>query len=196
MFIHWSRLGADECEKNAKDAQNLEVQSYMLMPEASQKAACKPSAPVRIPDEVYNYPNIHTRIGYGSVDSCAIDKNNELFYNKERLTHSRCRQQLFTRVFQAVPNLVPGEPDMVQESEVTQGLSSTMLECNGLVAKKELSEKQHDVFIPLLDCYKNTVQNPVHIVEPWKRGGEITRDYVKNEDYLKTCGLPNFAKRG
>ena len=45
-----------------------------------------------------------------------------------------------------------------------------------------------DRFIPLIDCIKENVQNPKHLIpEHWVRGGADTRSVLKNIDYRKEC---------
>lgn len=192
MFQQWTGTWTDECAKNAKDVQNQQVQRYTLLPQSTQLSCCKPDAPIRIPNEVYEYPNIHTKIGYGTVDSCAIDSDNKMLLGADQLTHARCKQQLFSRVFQAVPNLRPGNPNPDEEAQILQGLSTPLLQCSKFVGNKELSELQYDgVFTPMIPSIRSTVQTAETVVEPWQRGGEVTREYVKNEDYLKSCGMRN-----
>jgi hypothetical protein len=46
-----------------------------------------------------------------------------------------------------------------------------------------------DRFIPMVPCVKQNVQNPVHIVpQYWVHGGESTRTFVQNSQYLRKCG--------
>ena len=45
-----------------------------------------------------------------------------------------------------------------------------------------------DRFIPLIDCIKENVQDPKHLIpEHWVRGGADTRSVLKNIDYRKEC---------
>jgi hypothetical protein len=41
--------------------------------------------------------------------------------------------------------------------------------------------------MPILDCVKE-VQQPDHVVEPWIRGGDDTRSFVKRQEFLAACG--------
>jgi hypothetical protein len=52
------------------------------------------------------------------------------------------------------------------------------------------SGKGFDVFTPLIPCLKSTIQDVKHIVPPdqWVRGGEHTRDHVKQKRFLERNG--------
>jgi hypothetical protein len=41
--------------------------------------------------------------------------------------------------------------------------------------------------IPLVDCMKD-IQDPVHIVPVWVRGGDPTRDFVRRKEFMNRCG--------
>ena len=48
-------------------------------------------------------------------------------------------------------------------------------------------------FIPQVPCIKNNIQNPKHIVledsmKSWVRGGQPSRQVVRNSEWLKRCG--------
>lgn len=187
-FEQWGRLGNDECARNARDAANRTMQDYSLFVQYNQPAdpAC-PVNRVRGPEKMLAYPNLHSKVGFGTPDACAVDIDPTIKLTKEGLTRQRCRQQLFTRVFQAVPNLRPGNPDAAQESKLLQGVSTSTLECGTLPARRELTEKAYDIFVPLVAPVKDTIQNPNNLVEPWVRGGQDTREFIHTDAFKKMC---------
>lgn len=44
----------------------------------------------------------------------------------------------------------------------------------------KLSDMKNDRFIPLINSIKNEIQNPVHIIPTWTRGGESTRTNLRS----------------
>jgi len=52
---------------------------------------------------------------------------------------------------------------------------------------RKITEKSYDRFVPLIPSLQKSVQDPKHIIPTmWKRGGEDTREMVKNIDYVST----------
>jgi len=185
---------SDCCAKEAKDIQNdsifsHEVSNYLPVP-------CTDNTIMRSPDFQYDHPNLHARIGYGWTDSCTVDKLNDLFNNPEQMTRDRCRTQLFARIFQGCPNLKPGIADSDVEMPILQGTSTSAYEGIQYPCKKSIMEVDYDRNIPLVNCLKDEVQNAEHIVPPWTRGGDPTRQYVQRQDFLKQCGYNDYNNRG
>jgi|Laugrespbdmm15dd_1035085.scaffolds.fasta_scaffold04782_1 hypothetical protein len=184
VFLDSRRYRTDCCAKEAKDAQNDAIfgwSTYQHLP-----VDCK--APnMRSPEFQYDHPNLRARIGYGVAEGCVVDSYSALRNNPNQLTRDRCRVQLFERVFQGVPNLKPGVVNPDVEMPLVQGSSSTNYEGIQFSCKKAIMEKQTQNPSPLLDCMKD-IQDPQHIVEPWVRGGDDTRSYVRRQEFLKTCG--------
>lgn len=186
VFRHNDSYNTDCCAKEAKDIQNahilnLETNNYLPVP-------CTDKTIMRSPDFQYDHVNLRARIGYGLTDSCTVASLNDLFLNPEQLTRDRCRIQLYARIFQGCPNLKPGIPNSDIELPILQGTSTTEYEGTAYPCKKAIAEVDYDRNIPLVPCLKTEVQNPVHIVPPWTRGGDSTRNYVHRQDFLKQCG--------
>ena len=124
--------------------------------------------------------------GYGYTSGCVVDVDTELRVNPQ-MTHDKGKMQLCARPFGGGPNLnkggfIPNIESRLRDSDDTSDIKACDI----------VSEKS---FIPyswyhLKPCVAS-VQNPDHIVEPWTRGGEITRDYVRQNSYLERC---NFKK--
>lgn len=184
VFLDSRRYRTDCCAKEAKDAQNEGIfnwSTYQYLP-----VDCK-SPNMRSPTFQYDHPNLHMRIGYGLADGCLVDTYSALRNNPEQLTRDRCKVQLYERVFQGVPNLKPGVVNPDAEMPIIQGTSSTTLEGVQFVCKKTIMEQSTYQPTPLLDCMKD-IQDPRHIVEPWIRGGDDTRSYVRRQEFMKSCG--------
>lgn len=180
VFDDSNRVGSDCCEKQARDAQNESIEKYSFY--QFLPVDCVSPNP-RFPEFSYDHVNLHGRVGYGLADDCLVDQYSTLRNDPAQLTRDRCHIQLFERVFHGCPNLKPGVPNPEQELPIVQGLSSTTLEGTKFACKKTLMELTTKKPVPLIDCMQD-IQNPDHLVEPWIRGGDTTRDYVKRQELV------------
>ena len=184
IFLNSKNYSTDCCAKEAKDAQNEQLENYFLY----QYLPIKCESPnMRSPDFQYDHPNLRARIGYGLADDCVVDQYSSLRNNPNQLTRDRCKIQLFERIFQGCPNLKPTVDDPGKELPLQQGLSTTTLEGIRFSCKKTIMEEPTYKFVPLVDCMKD-IQNPKYVVEAWTRGGDPTRDYVRRKEFLNRCG--------
>jgi hypothetical protein len=135
-----------------------------------------------------NNPNLHYRDGFGVASSCVVDADSEM-RNNGKMTNDRERVQLCTRWYTAVPDLGKGGLIPNIESRLKYGAdTSDIRSCD------RVTEKDFNRFIPLPACMAQSIQNPDNIVQKGPRGGEFTRDYVRNDEYLKQCGFQNDGK--
>lgn len=134
------------------------------------------------------FDNYYTiRDGYGYTNGCVVDVDSELRVNK-MVTHDKGRIQLCSRSFGGGPNLNKGGLIPNIESRLRDADDTSDIRACDIVTEKS--------FIPhtwyhLKPCVAS-VQDPKHIVEPWTRGGEVTRDYVRNNEYLESCNFVNI----
>lgn len=190
------RLCTDDCAKEAKDTQNEGIFGYSVYRELPVKKCEPPQA--RYPEFSYNHVNLRGRVGYGYAEDCLVDKFSALRNDPSQLTRDRCRQQLYTRIFQGCPNLKPGVADPDLEMPIMQGISNGNLEGTTLSCKRAIMEKPMNNIIPLVSCMQD-IQDPDHLVEPWTRGGIDTRDHVLRQQMLGQCvpqGAPRAVPRG
>jgi hypothetical protein len=186
LYDDSNRVGSDCCEKQARDIQNKGIADYALYQYLPTECE-SPNA--RFPSFSYDHVNLHGRVGYGFADDCVIDSDSAFRNNPAQLTRDRCPIQLFQRVFQGCPNLKPGAPNPDQEMPILQGTSSTSLEGVKFACKRTIMEMTTNKPIPLVPCMQD-IQDPNHLVEPWVRGGDTTRDYVKRKEYLQSGCMP------
>jgi hypothetical protein len=185
IFLNSRRICSDDCAKEARDTQNDGIFNYNIY--QNIPIECQPSN-ARFPQFAYDHVNLSGRAGYGISDGCTIDTYSSLRNDPAQLTRDRCRIQLFSRIFQACPNLRPGVVDPDEEMPILQGSSTSgIYEGINYPCKRGLTEVQTKQFDPLLDC-SASVQNPEHVVEPWIRGGDATRDWVRRQELLSQCG--------
>lgn len=182
------RLCTDDCAKEARDLQNEGIHGYSVYQHLPVECD---GVRARFPEFAYNHINLRGRAGFGVAEGCIVDNYSALRNDPNQLTRDRCRTQLFTRMFQACPNLKPGVSDPDQEMPILQGTGSSTLEGVQYPCKKTLMELQTKQFMPMIECVKE-VQKSDHIVEPWIRGGEDTRSFVKRQEFLQACGQANM----
>ena len=196
IFTANCSYNTDNCAVETREKQNTAISSYELY--NSQLVPCNSATAMRSPDCQYDHINLRANIGYGVSDSCTIDQYSLLRNDPHQMTRDRCHQQLFTRVFYDGPNLKPGIPDPITELELLEGgYSSTQNNGVDLPCKRTITVDGPKWFYPLIDCIKTEVQNPAHIVPPWINGGEPTRDFVRRQEFLNTCGYnvrPNVTR--
>jgi hypothetical protein len=184
VFLNSRRLCSDNCAKEAKDVQNDGVYKYMMYQDL--KVDCD-GKNARFPKFAFDHVNLSGRNGYGIAEGCVVDNYSSLRNDPSQLTRDRCRVQLFSRIFQGCPNLKPGVVNPDQEMPLIQGTGSTTYEGVSFPCKKTITEITTKQFDPLTECAKE-VQKSEHIVEPWVRGGDDTRNYVKRQELLSKCG--------
>lgn len=184
QYLGENRLTQDRCALLTRELQNRSVTDYNTF-NFYTTSTCKDAD---LLEYTIKNPNLRWKDGFGNVSGCTVDVDSEI-RNKAKLTNFREKEQLCTRWHQAVPNvgrggLIPNVESRLRFSEDT----SAIRECD------ILAEKDFDRFIPLPGCLSGTIQDPEHIILPFERGGATTRDYVRDDDYLKGCGFVNDGK--
>ena len=183
-FLEQNRLTLDRCAIFTKELQNKSVSEYALFNMYPTSDCCTDS----LVEFTMKNPNLRFRDGFGNVNACTVDGDSDL-RNNAKMTNFREKEQLCTRWYQAGPNigkggLIPNVESRLRNAEDT----SDIRECD------RLAERNFDRFIPMLGCLADSIQNPNNIILPFERGGKFTRDYVRDDEYLKTCGFVNDGK--
>ena len=141
------------------------------------------------------HPAVIHRDGYGwtSMDGCNIDNDSKL-RNAKNLTNTRCINQLFQRPYATVPYMGRGHGDVCTETKLLPGEDTFQNRpCNNLAGMYV------DRFVPQIPCIRETIQNPLHIIpedsdKSWVRGGQPSRQVIRNKDYLNKCGFKYNGK--
>jgi hypothetical protein len=187
------RLCSDKCATEAKDVQNEGIHGYEMY--QYLPIDCDKSGKVaRFPSFAYDHVNLTGRIGYGVAEGCVVDSDSYLRNDQGRMTRDKCRTQLYTRIFQGPPNLRCGVVDPGEEERIVEGDSSRDLAGVKYPCKRSLMELELMKPMPMIECLKSA-QTAEHTVEPWVRGGDPTRDFVRRQQMLKQCNNQVF-KRG
>ena len=186
-FTEENRLGQDDCALLTRSLVNQSISDYRFFNNFFT-GSCEADDKNKMAEFMTNNPNLHYRDGYGNASSCVIDADSEL-RNNGKITNDRERVQLCTRWYTAVPDLGRGGLVPNIESRLKYGAdTSDIRSCD------RVTEKDFNRFIPLPPCLAQSIQNPDNIVQKGPRGGEFTRDYVRNDEYLKQCGFQNDGK--
>jgi hypothetical protein len=181
-FDNEHRLGSDACWKDAQKTQSGKINEYYLYnPYKTNVSNCENNENTLRTFMAENHMNY--KEGYGFANSCHIDDDTKL-RNNSKITHGKCKNQLSTRLFTSGPDLSVGGFEPVLESRITQG-ENTSLDSK---VCESYNGKGFETMTPLISCLKKEVQNPEHIVPKWIRGGESTRDHMKQKEFLEKSG--------
>jgi hypothetical protein len=132
-------------------------------------------------------------LGWTSNDGCNIDNDSNM-RNAPNLTNTREIHQLIERPFLTVPYMGRGEGNLCIEGTLRPG-EDTMARKSA----NSLSGAFIDRYTPQLPCIRNNIQNPDNIIpensDPsWLRGGQPSRQIIRNKDYLHKCGFSYTGK--
>lgn len=177
VFELENRLASDDCAMNTKNLQNRSIEDYYLF-NMYPTAACDKNVD-QLSQFMIDNPNLRYRDGFGNTNKCTVDADSKIRNDPNSLTNFREKVQLCSRWHQAVPDfgragLVPNVETALKFGEDT----SYIKECD------RVTEKQFDVFIPFNTCGLINTQ-PVPPFEQFVS----TRDFVRNDDYARRCGL-------
>jgi hypothetical protein len=181
-----NQIAMDDCALNAKEAQNLSINGYNLWNNYLYK--CDNRKEDNFRECTVGNRNLWWRNGYGFTNGCYVD-NDSMLRNDGKLTNDKHKTQLFKRFYTANPSLERGVFVPQIESRLIQGDdTSQWRQCD------RLSEKNLDVFIPLIPCLKGNVQNPNNIIARTPRGGDNSRILMRSENVLQKCGYKHDGK--
>lgn len=176
-FDQGNRLTQDNCAILSRDLENQSISEYMIFNPFNVE--CTSKDPSQVKNFAFQYPNLRFRDGYG-VASCAVDNDSKLRYETD--IRSSERQQLNTRVFQAVPNFARGVCAPNTESFLVSGNDTKLNKpCN------PLSERNFDRFMPFIGCMQDYVDQRQESLGNIDVTGKSSRDFMRREDALRAC---------
>lgn len=140
-------------------------------------------------------PSTFYRDGYGwtSNKGCNID-DDSTFRNSRNLTNLRNINTLYQRPYLTVPYMGRGSGNVCTESNLRSSEDTFQNRpCNNLAG---ITINRN---IPQLDCIKDNIQNPIHLIPEvndcnWIRGGQPSRQIIRNKEYLEKCGFKYNGK--
>jgi len=178
-----TRLNEDQCYKTTRTRSSMGQGYYQI----DNYHECECEAPT-VAETSYQYPTILFRDGYGwtSMEGCNVDNDSRL-RNSHNLTNLRFKQQLFERPYMTTPFMGRGINDVCAEDQLRGEDTFQNKPCNNLAGI------YIDRFVPQIECIRQNIQNPVHIIPEdndvnWVWGGVPSRQVIRNKDYLERCG--------
>lgn len=185
-----TRLREDGCYKKIRQLHSQKPGSY----KTRNYYDCECEAP-HTKELSLQQPALNYRDGYGwtSNKGCNVDNDSKL-RNANNLTNPRLVQQLFQRPYSTVPYMGRGEGNTCVESNLRSSEDTYQnRQCN------TLSGIYVDRFVPQIPCIKDNVQNPKNLIQEdtnntWVRGGQPSRQIIRNRDYLNKCGFQYNGK--
>lgn len=191
LFVNSGSLRMDDCAQALQDKTNAYWSKHQLY----NPAKCDGTNDDEISRFAAKYPNLRIRRGVGNVDSCNVDNDSTL--RTGGFDVRRKRYQLFPREFQAVPDMGRGDflPELDNmlsrgsQREYERRPNSIVRDC------ESLSEKENDRMTPMLQCLKQTVQDPKNIVPTWTWGGDSARMLNRSPEFLESCGFKLVDER-
>ena len=181
-FQELTRLNEDNCAITLKNRTTSKPGNYRIFqPTKCDKKLINTAMKVSL-----NQPQILHKDGYG-VSGCYIDIDSKL-RNASSLTNMKVINQLYERPYLTTPYMGRGIGNICEETMMNPGESTMQKkQCNNL------SGIYTDRFIPQIPCIERNTQNNIHIIpedndNTWVRGGQDSRQLVRNEEYLTKCG--------
>jgi hypothetical protein len=184
MFDLENRLMDDECALADRTRQSEELSEYLL---SSFYSSNVPACDTEVAKVAACHNNLRFRDGYGNANACVIDADSSARLGAKQ-TNSPHRQQLASRVFHGHPHFWRGAVQPEEEASLIQSdITREKKPCKGDIPA--------DRFVPLLPCIQEAVQNPkTAMVSDWQWGGEDSRSWVRDSDYLEKCGYSNDGR--
>jgi len=174
-------LHNDECYVNRTEKDNMRLGLYQL--NNFHDCNCEPQNVMNVSNQ---NPTVNYNDGYG-WSTCNIGVDSDL--RRDNLTNLNCIQDLRHRPYPTVPYMGRGKGDVSLESEIRPGESTYQSRpCNNLSGVSI-----DNYFTPMIPCLEKTIQDPKYLIpelsdECWKRGGQDSRQLIRNTNYLNMCG--------
>lgn len=131
-------------------------------------------------NQLQNYPTV-----WGNVDQCNVDRDTVFRYAP--LTNLKSVQQLYTRPYVSQGYRGAGSNNLDQKD-----LESALLQGNTTTNYKAC-ENTSGVYIDRFEYLPEygSPQKVVHIIQPWTRGGILSRELVRRLSYEDYCSMLN-----
>jgi len=180
-----TRLEQDRCFLDTKTKQSMGTGMYQTYNYYDCECGI-----ANVKEVSLQQPTVNHNDGYG-WSQCAIDKDSDI-RNAKNQTNPKLIQQLSQIPYLTTPYMGRGIGDVCLETTMLPGESTFQKKsCNSL-SGVYIS----NVFTPQIPFIEENVQNPIHIIPEdndtkWLRGGQPSRQVIRNLDYLERCGFEN-----
>lgn len=176
-----SRVFDDPCAVHVRERQSIDTGDYKVT-----NFFRKCGEPVMTDctlDQVQVWPKVH-----GNVYQCGVDYDTDLRYAP--LTNLKNIQQLFSRPYQSAGFKGAGSNNLHLkdlESSLIQG------QFDGVFKSMEPASEHYIDRFQYLPSFGNP-QKIENTIEPWTRGGTLTRELVRRLSHTDYCHTFNRAK--
>jgi hypothetical protein len=185
QLFNLTRLREDDCYLDTRVRQSEGPGRYFTTNFHDCQCEAPHAKSVSLEQPVVQFRDGH---GWTSMNGCNIDLDSQL-RNAKNQTNPRLIQQLYTRPYVTVPYMGRGVGNICEESYLRAGESTFQgRACNNLSDM----HIEHQ-YTPQLPCLRENIQNPQHLIpedtDPaWVRGGQGSRQVIRNIDYLESAG--------
>ena len=185
-----TRLKEDKCYLENEKKNSAKIGLY----QTTNYKDCECLAP-NVSKTSLEYPSHYYRDGYGwtSNKGCNIDNDSKL-RNNDNLTNKNNINQLFQRPYLTVPYMGRGIGDVCLETRLKYNEDTSQSKsCN------TLSGIYINRYTPQIPCIKENIQKVSNLIpeendDNWIRGGQPSRQIIRNKDYLEKCGYTYNGK--
>jgi len=177
LFNNLTRWGNDVTAISAREVQNNEIGTYNTTNYFLEY--CGMEKPMKLATSQQGIV-INSGPGVCGAGGCNIDSDSNIKIATIQ-TNPKCRINLHQRQFLTVPYLGRGPCYPTLENNLRMGKTIKISK-----EKKNLTEKEFPVKIPLIPQLEKNIQNTKHIIETdvnnnWVRGGLPSRRYQKEK---------------
>ncbi|MAE83969.1 MAG: hypothetical protein CMB80_14605 [Flammeovirgaceae bacterium] len=184
-------LKDDECAIESYNREREGVGNYML----SNFKPCNDCGATSARNIAIAQPlmQVSDGVGWGANGGCRIDHDSNVRHGT-KITNPNVVQQLFSRPYLTVPYMGNGcfRPDDESELRFSEQTGEKR-SCNVLSGVTI-----DNFFTPMIPHLSDHVQHHSHLIEDthgWIRGGEATRQNLKEVDYKRVCSTNNHLRK-
>ena len=181
-----TRLDDDVCFEQIETKQSMESGNYYIrnfrgcdFKKVEEFAHSQPRIMIQYPDGYLNNPKI-------------VDISSKL--RNQNMTNFKGINQLQGYPYTTSPNLSRGKGNICVESFLKSSEDTFQQRpCNNLAGMNI------NRFTPMVSCLKDNIQKPTHIIpelvdSEWIRGGQASRQIIREKNYLEKCGYKYNGK--
>lgn len=169
--VNWfnapTRRQADTQESADRAFANTSAETYALTSKESVGCSSTLSPAVAMSEQ----PGMIATTGYG-LAGCEVDTNTELRWGIPGSHRTKGPKQLWSRPFATTPNL--GGGDQMAVDDESKLIQSTLVR-NRKESATIMDRAIPHVFQPLIDIKASEYKKESNWIEPWTRGGDLTR---------------------
>jgi hypothetical protein len=188
-FDNNSRSFYDSCNKTHQEKSSQDAGNYSFGPTIT-------SNPHQAANLSLSQPNIHIHHGGGWMghQGKSVDIDSK-FRNAKNLTNTKEIHQLNREQYFSVPYLARGPGNPCVESILRPGEDTGQRKsCNSLAKDDMIDRRFHPLVSSLRDIQDPSHIIPEHVNSNWRRGGQSSREMLRNPKVLSQMGYKHNGK--